>query len=219
MANFSELKTDISNYLGESYLDTQVGDAINRAIRFYQRRRFWFNEESTSITLTASDPVVPSLPSDFQYEIPDGGLVIVDNQSYYRLRKVGNAEYDANNTQGIGRPTMYRNRDSQLEVYFYPDQAYTLNLYYVKNYTALSADGDSNDFTNNAEELIKNKALAYLYETYRKDAEKAVYFRQVAKDELDDLLVESNNRTTTGTLVIEDITLNNNYINTNLNCY
>ena len=219
MPSFSQLKTDIADILGESYLDSQIGDLINRSIRYYQKKRFWFNEESTSITLTASDPVVPSIPSNFQYEIPDGGLVINYSSNRYKLKKVGNSEYDANNTQGTGLPYIYRNRDSSLELYYYPDQAYTLELYYVKSYSALSADGDTNDFTDNAEDLIVNRTLAYVYENFRKDTEMATYYRALADDEFKELQRVSNTRVSTGEISTEDITQNQAYIDTNLTLY
>ena len=206
MSTFSQLKTEIANKLGEGTLSsTFIGDEINSVIRYYGRSRFWFNEDATSITLTANDPVVPSLPSDFLYEIPDGGLVISYSSNRYVLTKKGNAEYDIENCQGIGLPYMYRNRDSQLELYYYPDQAYTLLLYYVKKYSDLSADGDTNGFTDNADQLIVYATLSRLYETYRKDSEKGLYYRSIADDELNRLLIESNRRTSTGSLVIEDL--------------
>ncbi|MEK9768610.1 MAG: hypothetical protein VW683_06780 [Betaproteobacteria bacterium] len=198
MPTFSQLKTNIANKINDSQVDTFIGDAINAAIRYYQKQRFWFNEADTTITLTVNNPVVPNIPTDFQYELPKAGLVIEDSNQFYPLDKRSNYLYDEANVAGIGRPEIYRNRSGSLEVYFYPDQAYTLHLYYIKKYTDLSADGDTNDFTDRAEELISAHALYLLYRDYRRNNEEAVFYKQVAEDELQRLLTESNARVTTG---------------------
>ena len=206
MATFSQLKTEIANKWGEPDKASLIGDQLNSVIRYFSRNRFWFNEESTSITLTIGDPVIPNIPSDFLYEIPDGGLIIDYSDQRYRLEKVGNAEYASRNSGDTGIPEIYRNRDSQLEVYFYPDQAYTLLLFYVKGYTDLSADGDTNGFTDNAERLIVNQTLAELFEHYNRDMEKGGYFRSIANLEFQNLMRESAGRTSTGSLDINELT-------------
>lgn len=205
MATFSQIKTQIANKLGESYLESQIGDVVNSVIRYYSRYHFWFNEESTTITLTASVAAVPSIPSNFLYEAEDSGLVILDGGSYYTLEKITNAEYDRLNSGGTGRPDVYRNRDGSLELYYLPDQAYTLYLLYIKKYSDLSTDGDTNDFTNYAERLLVNSVLEEIYRDNRKDIERSLVYRQIANDELSNILYESNRRRRTGQLNIEDI--------------
>lgn len=219
MANFLQLKTEIANKIGEASLNAVIGDTINSIISYYQKTHFWFNESSALITLTVNDPVVPNIPSDFQYELQDGGVILLDNNIRYRLKKVGNAEYDANNIGGSGRPYIYRNRNNQLELYFYPINAYSLILFYVKSYSALSGDGDENDFTNNADRLIVNRALAELYETYKRDREQGQYFRSIADDEFRNLMDQTNDRTATGRLSINDIAQTRPMLGFDVNVY
>lgn len=205
MTTFSQLKTDIANILNDPVADTFIGDAINASVRYYQKKRFWFNESTASITLNENDPVVPNIPSDFQYEIDKDGLVIEDSSQFYPLLKVSNFQYDLETVESQGRPYIYRNRANVLELYFQPDQAYTLRLFYIKKYPDLSADGDTNDFTDNAEELIKAHSLYILYRDYRRNAELSVFYKNVADDELNTLYEESNARVTTGSIVSDGL--------------
>lgn len=174
MATFGELKSYISDDLERPDItDARLGRAVNDAIGFFQNERTWFNEALVTLTLTVGNPVVPNVPSDFLYEIPEEGLVIPYAQISYRLRKLHPAEYDDVSVQSTGLPFGYMNQDKVLSVYYWPDQAYSLSLYYVKGYSALVNSGDTNDWTVNAPDLIQAKATENLYRYKVKDFERA----------------------------------------------
>ena len=209
MATFGELKSRIAGALIRNDLTTQIEDTINRVIRFYQSRHFWFNEEVVTITLNAGDAVVPNLPSDFLYEVPQDGLTIVFNQSRFVLKKVHPGTYDEINYDGQGLPYWYTNRNGQLLLYYVPDQAYDLQLYYVKNYPELTSDNQSNDWTNEAERLIFAKSMAdlYLEQLHERGNTPSLYetYEQRADEEERQLRIRNNARIGTSSLITENI--------------
>ncbi len=203
MATFGELQTEIAQKLDQSYLTSQIATAINRTITYLQPYHFWFNTDTATITLTVNDPLVPDLPTDFQYEITDGGLVVLNGQVRYILKKVHNPQYDVANVQGQGLPYIYANKNGNLYVYFYPDQAYTLYLNYVKKYVDLSGDNDTNNWTDNATRLIVAQCLADLYLDQRKSKEYYDFYQARANNEMKELQRRNKRRIGTGELVID----------------
>jgi hypothetical protein len=168
MATFDEIVTRVINkYKGSTGADftTQARNAVNDAIEFYQTEQFWFTEGEATITLTVGDPEISTasgFPTDYWYLRPEGGIVIIQSQTRYPLRKAKAHEYDLFNTQGNGRPYIYRELALGIQVYYYPDQAYTMKFRYVKKYSALSSGG-TNDFTAYAPQLIEARALSMLF--------------------------------------------------------
>lgn len=196
----SEVQERLQDPNGTSISAASVDGVINDSINYYKNRHYWFNEASTNITLTASDPVVPSIPSDFLVELPVGGLTLSYAAARYPLQKITSQLYDNMNYQGNGLPRFYVYRNSNFELYFYPDRDYTLVLRYLKDYTALSADGDNNDFTNNAGLMIRYDALSRLYAEYKQDEKMEAYYTAKRDDEERNLLRRSNHNTGSGTL-------------------
>lgn len=210
MATLSELRTLISNKLADGDLvdptAAQITAQINSTIAYYQREPFWFNEDIATLTTTADNAVLSGIPSDFGQEITQNALVVKNNGLTYPLTKITPLEYSSiysDNAKGL--PGYYTYRDSQFELFLIPDQAYTIYLYYRKKYTALSADGDSNDFTNNAERLIEYKTLADLLRDYRADEERAAIYDARVEQEYKNIMQQTYDRTTTGLLTTENI--------------
>lgn len=219
MATFGELKAEIAAKLTDADLQypttSQIGDTINSIIKRYENKHFWFLDTFTTITLDVGDPVVPEadIPADFKSEANPGGLVIVYNQLRYPLQKVKPDIYDSVNIEGQGLPYLYTYRNKKFELYFYPDQAYTLYLNYRKFVEALVADGDDNDFTIYTDRLIVYASLEEIYSTYKRDAEMAEYYAKKTKQELDEIMSETYERTCSGTLTPDSVYSNGTYYN------
>jgi len=209
MPTFGELKAKVSaklldpNHTAISALD--VGDALIDSLRYWKQHRFWFNEAHATTTLTYNNPVVSGIPSDFLYELPDNGFVIEFNNLSYKLAKRKPDEYDFVSIKGIGLPYIYTWRFGRFEVYFYPNIAYTMHIYYVKDYADFSADGDENDFTTNADRLLYYEALTRLYGEQRQDDQRAAYYRGMVQQEAAGLVTRSNKNVASGRLSIESI--------------
>lgn len=202
---FGSLISRIADKLIVDDMDSQIGTAINLAINYYQDEALWFTQAVTSITLNANDPVVPSIPSDVLYERQGDGLVLDYAQTRYPLVKVDNQTYDMMNVQAVGMPSWYTYRDGEYQVYFYPDQTYTMLFRYQKFYPDLVQTSDSNDWLVNAARLIEAKTLCDFYLDYRHEPEMSLIYGNKATAELIKVRDQSSNLTATGMLITENI--------------
>lgn len=207
--NFGEIKDIIGSNIKDKNFngvdEDDVNYAVNRACRFYARTYWWFNEEIASITLNVADPVVPNLPSDFGWERKMDGLVIVDSDSFYPLKKEVSVLYDSYNNEGSGRPWMYTWRDNELLLYFYPDQAYTLKLRYQKTVSDLVQDTDTNAFTDECPDMLIDYATYIVYMYQKDEPQQAMVYKQSAIDENRNLQKQNRELLATGSLVTESI--------------
>lgn len=219
MATFGELKTEIANKLTDGDLQypstSQIGDTINSIIKRYENKHFWFLDTYTTITLNSGDPVVPEedVPADFKSQANPGGLVILYNQLRYPLQKVKPDIYDSVNIEGEGLPYLYTYRNGKMELYFYPDQDYTLYLNYRKYMEDLVESSDTNDFTIYTPRLIVYASLEDIYATYKRDPAMADYYAKKTKEEFSQVMSETYERTCSGTLTPDSVYSNGTYYN------
>jgi len=207
MATFAEMQTAISERLldpsNTAVSVANVAASINEAIGYWKFRRFWFNTASDSDTLTAQDPIIP-LPDDFLVELPmNAGFVIEYNDMRYPLIKKNPREYDeVYLANGYGLPTIYTLKAGVYYCYYLPDQAYTVRRWYLKTYDDLVDDSDTNDFTDNAANMLIYWALSKLYAELRQDDKMEAYYSARALDEYNNLQVRSEKANSTGHLTI-----------------
>jgi hypothetical protein len=178
---------------------------INSVIDFYEPQNLWFNETTATGTLTVGSDVVP-IPADFNHFLEPNALVVEQNNVRYPLVKVSPLQYDSMYAAGTGLPRFFTYRNQGIQLYFIPDQAYPYRLYYNRSYADLSADSDSNDFTNYAERLIEYRTLAECYLNYRSDVEMGREYERKAQEELNRLVSQTRQRLATGNLETDDIT-------------
>lgn len=175
MPTFGQLKTLVARKLldpnYQAVTASDVGDAINDAIRYWKYQRYWFNEASTQVQLsTGVGNITNLIPADFLYEFPENGFVIPYSNINYALFHKSPQIFDAVSiSNAVGIPYIYTFRNQNYEIYFNPQLDYLMNIYYIKDYTALSADSDNNDFTNLADQLIIYEALSRLTGEDRQD--------------------------------------------------
>lgn len=206
MATLLDLRTNIAirlqdpNFTGIA--SSNVDAAINTALTYYKRRHYWFNEAIAPITLTQGNPVIPNIPSDFLMEINPGGLTIKYSNLNYEVFKRSSPIYDAENFAGVGLPYIYTFRNKQFELYYFPDQAYTLNFRYLKDYATLINNADTNDFLTYADVMIYYNALSRIYGEYKQDPTMEAYYTARAADEEDDLKRRSGSLIGTGSLTL-----------------
>lgn len=185
---------------------SEVGDALNAAMKFWKVKRFWFNEFKEDVTLTADDPVI-TLPATYDLLIPfqEGGLSVTENERKYFVTKVRSEEYDADDVGGTGRPYIYTFRANAYEAYFIPDQAYTATWHGLRDYDDFNADADYNDFSVLADKLLVYEACKRLHAELRLDLEMADRYEAKVKQEYGMLLDRTNELNATGSIQIENI--------------
>ena len=216
MATLSELRTLISNKLADGNLidpnSAQIDAQINSTIDYYENDYFYFQEATSALTAVVDDPVLGSIPSDFKFQEHPNSLVLVKNNYHYTLEHKHPIEFDRiRNDVSNGFPKFYTYRVDQIELYPIPDDTYTINLYYYKSYTDLSADGSSNDFTTKAARLTEYKTVADLLRDHRVDNERALLYDARVEVEYNKIKTETYNRTSTGRLTTENIAEHDHY--------
>lgn len=168
MASFGDLKTriavDLGDALGRLHGD-EIGQAVLDAIEHYSDRPFWFLEESDAASIeTVSGTEAYALPSD---TMNLSNVTVTASGSTYSLEKQTWGwfrERQENPTDELGQPTDYVIYGNNLYLYPTPNDALTITLWQRGRLTALSADSDTNAWTNNApKELIRAHAKMDLY--------------------------------------------------------
>jgi hypothetical protein len=207
VANFAQMKTWVSKRLldplNTSVSSDDVGDLINMSLQYWKKRRFWFNEITDTTTLSESDPSVP-LPDDWLCPSIDDCFVIEYSGIRYPLKKVSESQYNAMYlSNGIGQPWWYAKLASdEYQVYPIPDRDYTLRRFYLREYADFSADGNENDFSEDATQLLQYTAAAYGQRDFRQDAAMYAAFWEQAQREYQNLLVQTRKDNATGSLTI-----------------
>ena len=155
--NYSDLKTEIANYLGRDDLTSQIPtfirlaeDRVSRDLRIRQMLKV------SQATMTADDNTV-ALPSDF--------LAMKDihiDANPVRILKFQNTSNFFRNARVTdkGVPTMYTLLGSEFQFAPVPDTAYTLRMVYYHKPDFLSDSNASNLFLANCPDLLLYGALA-----------------------------------------------------------
>lgn len=202
MTNLGTLVTRISARLKDpnftAVTRAEVIAVINDAISFYSNERFRFNEFEEQVNLTTGNPELTLVTNTTPERIfKTNGIVVVYGKIRWRLAKVSSQEYDALNVEGTGIPFAWTYRDGKYYVYYYPSGDFAAIVRGLKAYTALSADSDSNDFTEKGDRLIMYETLSRLYSEFRQDDKMESYYTAKAKAEFDSL--KASERAVVGT--------------------
>lgn len=212
MATFGKITDDCARKLidenNTAVARSTIQDAINEAIRYWKPKRLWFNTAGLAVTLAEADTTLTQLPADFLADVPRNALTIVVNNFPFRVRKVAPVIYDGNvNNNGTGRPLIYCYRNQAIEIYPYPDKDYDGHFYYIKDYEDFLTDGTQddidNDWTVEAEALIRSQALAYLHAEERQDFDTADKYSMRAEREYNNLLGRTNLLLRSGSMAVE----------------
>lgn len=185
---YIELQTHIADDLGDrsdllqSLLSTNTNSPIKRAVQSaiakWERTPFYFNESYDTAffttvagqeTYTSSDTTKISTLADItQLHITIGG-------TRQRLIRRNWQEIDeiSDNPSARGQPTDYAYAAEQIRLYSIPDGAYVIAALYTKRFTALSADSDTNVWTQDAYDLIRCEAQLTMALGILKDPELA----------------------------------------------
>lgn len=204
MATLQQIRVRVSRKLQDpdntSRSTGVVDEEINRSIRYYENYRFWFNEDLKTITLVQDQKLVPDLPSDLLSELQVNGLMLIDAQVKIDLIKLAPDDFFDRDQNQTGRPYYYTYRDNEYLLLPVPQQAYSLIFRYLKTYADLVNDSDTNDFTDNAEDLIMLHTLKNMYAEDKQDPELASHYHGLETSELKALRERTDNRNNSGYL-------------------
>ena len=183
MSTFVQMQTNIANYLNRTDLTSEIKLAINRAIRTYSKTRFWFDEAvGTFVTVNGTQSygsgTIPALIRNIDY------VRLTVASTYYQLiERDINYIISANVNNNTSQPTDYAWYAESIYLYPTPGQVYTVTVYYHKTYATMTADADTNSWTENpeAEEVIEKASLSWLYENVVLDPDRAAQYKEAAK--------------------------------------
>lgn len=193
----------IADELARSDLTTQIGKAIQSAIRHYERRPFYFNEVRK--TMSTSDGAEFYTTSDFPFidkmaEIYSAKITV--NGGKYSLIERDWSYIDElqSSTTHKGDPEDFAYFGQKLRLWPIPDGANDIVFSFVEKLPAasLSATTDTNYWMTEAEELIRSRATKRLYAEVIKDTENATVWNALEQEALQALITETESRTMTG---------------------
>lgn len=188
MSSYAELQAAIVDDIARNDLATQVKNEIQRAIRIHQSERFWFNETrnctfNTTIgqsdytfdsTLSGPALIVPPVSlvdfielDDFQITISSNNVISADKRSPEDL------EWDLNNFSSTGQPFAYTYYGKVFRMWPVPNAVYATRIIGHFKASVLVNDGDSNCWTTEAFDLIRESAKFGLYASVIRDLDSA----------------------------------------------
>lgn len=210
MATFGDLQTKASARLKDADNTAVsapiVASVVNDAIEYWAKKRFWFNEFQETIALVQNDPKLPALSTPNLYLLKNDGIVIDYANTRWPVRQISPAEYDSVNVQGRGIPYAFCQRNNGYELYWYPDADYSAIVRGVKDYARFAEDGSANtqtnDFTDEAADLILYETLSRLFGEFRQDPKMETYYTNRAKNEYWNLQRQTQRMKSTGRIQV-----------------
>lgn len=206
MATLATMKSRIADEIARTDLTTQIAAAILSAIEFYDRRRFWFNEtESTFNTIAGTDAYAAADAAFLSTLIEDDSMTVTYSGSKEPMRKISFGEMQRYRIDLVqsGPPTHYAYYRQRLYLHPVPDAAYPIIVFHTAALGIPANDGASNAWTTEAEELIRLRAKADLFENVIREFAEADRLRGREQEALQSLIRFTNGRTATGYVVAE----------------
>ena len=183
---YSELKTNIANYLNRSDLTDQMDMFIDN-VEGEVNRRVRRKEMIKRATATA-DAQYLSLPTDWlegiNVEITSNDFSPILQQSIESLDI-----YRKSINNKTGQPVYFAFVDDTMELAPTPDTSYTLQLTYYSKITALSDNNTSNFLSNNHPDVYLYGALKHA-SIYLMEDERVAMFSQLFEKALEELKME-----------------------------
>jgi len=147
-----------------SLYETQIQRAILSAVAHYARERFYFNEKTNTFNTVANQEYYSSSDfSDLANLVQIHGMTVTLGSTKLPVKSVDfEMINDSQSGDAKSLPRYFAYYKQNLRLFPIPDAVYTMTLAYLYKLTALSAGSDSNAWTTDAEELIRNRAKADL---------------------------------------------------------
>lgn len=204
MATYADMRARIADELANDgdISTAQINYAIQDAIKLYERRGWWFNQELVTWSTTAEHEYYTTDDFAGMADIVqiDGLTVLVDG-SRSPLRAV---DYkiinDIQDGSVDGVPTLFSYYKENIRLFPRPDATYTIYMLYVKRLDTLVDDSDSNAWTNEAEELIRQCAKRRIALNYLASEEVAARCATLEREAFSEMMAENRRRRPNTTL-------------------
>lgn len=197
MASYLTMQTRISDeVLNAAVTTSHIKNAIQTAIGYYENTTFYFNQKTSTFNTvsgqelyTATD--LPAIPNIFELRNSTVALSGIKSP----LLPVDYDVIDNEQTGSVtGFPYWMSVWEQKIRLYPIPDNTYVVTLSYIQQFSTLSADGDTNAWTTEAEELIRQRAKYILAMDVIIDESLAARATKMGNDAFDSLLTETRQR-------------------------
>lgn len=174
----------------------QINYAIQDAIKLYERREWWFNTATGSFTTVANQEYYTSTDwSVLDTQIQIDAMTITYSGVISPMKGLDYVEIDdAQNGYIIAVPRNFAYYKQSLRLYPIPNGAYPITVSYSKRLSTISADADTNAWTTEAEELIRQAAKRRIALNYLESEEVAARFAVLEQEAYSELLAENRRR-------------------------
>jgi hypothetical protein len=194
---YGALKTRIADEIADSTLSSQIILAIETAIKFYERKEFYFNAKTgTFVTVAAQEYYGSAANTDIPNIIRILDPMKATSSGYkYDIGIVPFSEIDtAQDGNRTGRPEDAAYFAEQLRLYPIPDAVYTVTMAYIYRLPALVEDANENAWTEDAEELIRQRAKMIIAADVLRDVDMYNAAKEFEKDAYKALREETRSR-------------------------
>lgn len=206
MSTFAQIKAKVADDLDDTTgeYSSQIAAAVLKAIRYCERTAYYFNE--------TRDITFSTVNGQQWYGASDNANIptLVHIQAVWKEVSGQRAELGretpealealSDNSAATGEPYCYTYFGKRIRLYPVPGAtAYTIRLQLGPyRLTALSVDGDTNVWTEDAQDLIVARAKYILYMDTLKDAPLAAASLNDYNDQHSALMAETSKRNGTG---------------------
>lgn len=202
----AQLRTRIRNEINKpsTQYDTFIDDAIRSAIRFYSGERFWFLEETTTLTL-ASGNSSTALPTNFglhrKLRVKVNNIWRTHGKGFDHIT-FDELKDEFTDASATGAPTNWATFGAAIYVDKAADSNYEMDIAYIKKDTSLpDADGETSVWFEDGQDLIREKAMEFVYRDRLHAYEKANEHETKAATWLNTLTTQHNQRQITAGLL------------------
>lgn len=173
MTTYLDMITRISDESQRADMVDQIKLCVQDAIAHYEVERFWFNafRDRTFTTVAGQEFYGAADQGDIPSVLEFDAVTLAVGTARQPLTKTGYVEIEARNADSSarGQPTHYSYWGQVIRLYPVPDGGYQVRLSGLFKLPTLTADGDQNAWTTEAEELVRNRAKSILYSQYLRD--------------------------------------------------
>lgn len=198
MATYLDMRTRIADELANDgdITSDQINYAIQDAIKQYERREWWFTSAIDTFTTVQNQEYYTATDwSALTNAVQIDGMTVTYNGIQTALAAV---DYETINelqtNYAIALPRNFAYYKQAIRLYPIPSGAYTMTVSYGKRLATLSNDSDTNAWTTEAEELIRQSAKRRIALNYLSSEEVAARFAGMEREAFLDLLSENRRR-------------------------
>jgi len=198
MPTYSDMRARIADELANDgdISTAQINYAIQDSIKLYERRGWWFNQKTATFATVASQEYYSSADlADIPNIVQIDSATVTDGNVRSPMRAVAfQAIDDCQDGSIIAEPVLFAAYKENIRLYPIPDQIYTVTLSYVYRLATLSADGDTNAWTEDAEELIRQSAKRRIALNYLASEEVAARCAALEREAFAEMMAENRRR-------------------------